>query len=191
MVRVKNNPIKNRKCDAFESGFIKNLKVIIKEKSDIDLKIGEIMEHCGVPYDPLIIHYYCKTSQIFQKHRKKMKQKLQDFVSIGEYHKLVEQKLSEKEIFIKFRSYCISWDVLPVYSDKHDDNRYHLLNLPEWMKMVDRRIMLIGEEFKNKIDSLRQARDLFPKEAGKQLRVVSHKPDELKDYLLGVHDDEK
>ena len=183
-MRVNKNPVKKRKCSKFESGFVKDIKNIIKQNDDIDLKISEIMEQCKIPYDPLIVHYYHKVSQIFQKHRKKMKYKMQDFVILGEYHKLLEKGLSEKEIFIKFRDYCVSWDVIPVYADKHDEYKYHLLTLPEWMKMIDNRIMLIGQEFKNKIDSLRHARDMFPKEINRQFRVTSHKPDELKDYLL-------
>ena len=191
MVKIKNNPVKGRKCSRFESDFIKDIKKIIKEQpGDICLKLGEIMERCKIPYDPIIIHYNNKVSQIFQKHRKKMKQKLTDFVIIGEYYKLLESGLNEKEIFIRFRDYCVSWDVIPVYSDKHDDYRYHLLTLPEWMKMIDKRVMLLGQEYKNKIDTLKEAMTVFPKETNKQLRVVSHKPDELKDYLLGEGKDE-
>ena len=98
---VKKNPVKERKCSRFESDFTKDIKKIIKKHpGDIDLTISEIMSECKIPYDPLIIHYYNKVSGIFQKHRKKMKNKMQDFVILGEYHKLLRKGMSEKEIFV-------------------------------------------------------------------------------------------
>lgn len=100
-----------------------------------------------------------------------------------ELKKINGKNLSEKDIFLKFRQYCVSWDVIPIYADKNDDYRYHLLTLDKWMVMLDQRIARIGKEFKNKIDILRQARDTFPQATKREFLVASHKPKELKEYV--------
>jgi len=51
--------------------------------------------------------------------------------------------------------------------------------------MIEKRVNKLGEEFKNKVDMLRETQIAFPKKMKRELKIISHKPDELKDYLIG------
>lgn len=151
----------------------------------------EIMDMCGIEFDYSMIQVYNKVSDIFQKHRRYMIHALQDFVILIEedgktrYQKCLDKGMNEKQIFENFMKCCVDWRVLPLYSEKDDDWRYYLLTLPEWIVMIDQRINRMGKEFKNKINMLRAARDAFPESTVRELKVLGHKPSELKDYLLG------
>lgn len=188
---MEKNPWTQRKCSAFESKLIKNFKNSIKNNPDCYQKnMSEIMDMCGIEFDYSMIQVYNKVSHIFQKHRRYMIHKLQDFTILLEedgltrYQKCLSEGMNEKQIFEKFMKCCVDWNVIPVYSDKDDDWRYYLLTLPEWIVMIDQRISRMGKEFKNKIDILRAARDSFPKTTNRELKVLGHKPSELTDYLL-------
>jgi hypothetical protein len=185
--KINKNPIKGRKCGAFESRLVQNFK----RNRELHPNMTEIMNMCDFDFDYKIIYTYHKVSSIFQKHRRYMKCALEEFTTlIGTdnkvpYVKYLENGLSEKQIFNKFIEYCIDWDVIPVYADRDKDWRYYFLTLPAYMEMIDNRIMRVGKEFKNKVDSLRSLRDSFPVYTKRELLVIGHKPDELKDYLLG------
>jgi len=175
---------------------IKNFKKNIrKNPNNYQKNISEIMEMCGLDFNYSMIRAYNKVSSVFQKHRKYMLHKLQDFVILCEkngktrYQNCLDKGMSEKQIFSIFMKACVNWDVIPVYAEREDDWRYYLLTLPAWMRMVDQRIAKMGKEFKNKVDMLRVARDTFPETTYRELRVIGHKPSELKDYLLGDGND--
>ena len=181
------NPIKGSKPSAFESRLIQNFKHSLEEHPNMN----EIMKMCHFDYDYKIIYTYNRVSSILQKHRRYMKRALGSFTTLLDvdgkvpYVRYLEQGLTEREIFDKFIEYCVDWDVIPVYADRDVDFRYYLLTLDSYMDMIDNRISKVGQEFKNKVDSLRTLRDSFPKATNRELLVMRHKPEELKDYLLG------
>ena len=181
------NPIKNSKPSAFESKLIRNFKNNLDEHPNMN----EIMKLCSFDYDYKIIYTYNRISGILQKHRRYMKRALGCFTTLIDvddkvpYVKYLEEGLSEEQIFNKFIKYCVSWDVIPVYADRDEEFRYYLLTLDAYMDMINNRIAKVGQEFKNKVDSLRSLRESFPRTMNRELLVMRHKPDELRDYLLG------
>jgi len=143
------------------------------------------------------LYTYNKISSILQRHRKYLAKGIDYFVNeldeqgITQYQRYVAMGLSEDEIFRKFIDFCVSWAVLPVYADEEDEYRYYLLDLSNWILMIETRVNRMTQEFKNKINMLRETQIAFPKRMKKELKVIGHKPDELKDYFLEGKDETK
>ena len=185
------HPFRNRKPCAFESQLIKTYKdKIIQNPETYPMNMSEITAMCGLPYDPEVLFVYNKISSILQRHRKYLVKGINYFVNELEedgstmYQKYLALGMTEEEIFRKFIDFCVSWNVLPVYADEEDEYRYYLLDLPNWILMIEQRVNKLSKEFKNKVDMLIESQKAFPNRMRRELRVISHKPDELKDYLL-------
>jgi len=186
------HPFRNRKPCAFESKLINNYKKrILRDSEKYPLNISEITSMCDLPYDPKVLYVYNKISSILQRHRKYLAKGINYFVNeLDEkgttiYQKYVAEGLSEEAIFREFINFCVSWDVLPVYAAEDDQYRYYLLDLANWIQMIEKRVNRLSEEFKNKVDLLRETQIAFPKKMQRELKLISHKPEEMKDYLLG------
>jgi hypothetical protein len=189
--RGRKHPFRNRKPSAFESKLINNYKKrILDDPEKYPMNISELTEMCDLPFDYEVLYVYNKISSILQRHRRYLQKGIDYFVNeldeqgTTQYQRYVAEGLSEEEIFDEFINFCVSWDVLPVYAWDEDKFRYYLLDLDNWLLMIEQRVDRVCVEFKNKVDMLRSSQTAFPKRMKRELKLIGHKPGELKDYLL-------
>jgi len=167
------------------------IKHINANPSSYPRTMEEIMEIFGLDFSRTIVNNYHNVQNFFIQQRKKMNTMVEDFLKTGDYEKAIKQGFSEDDIFRQFVDTMLSYEVVPLYSDRDDKYRYKLLDLPSWHEMIKDRIRRIGKEFENKIDSIRTSMKMLPESTKKELEVLTGKSEEIQKYLSSVVDKEK
>jgi hypothetical protein len=121
-------------------------------KAGLPFRLRDAMTACGMDFSNR--YDYAKAQGFFADERKRLEDALVVFVQDPRYAEMKRRGASEDEIFYAFMIGALEHSVYPLFADPDDDNRFKVLERPDYLYLVQLRASAIASEVGRRTDEL-------------------------------------
>ena len=113
-------------------------------KAGLPFRLRDAMTACGMDFSNR--YDYAKAQGFFADERKRLEDALVVFVQDPRYAEMKRRGASEDEIFYAFMIGALEHSVYPLFADPDDDNRFKVLERPDYLYLVQLRASAIASD---------------------------------------------
>lgn len=121
-------------------------------KAGLPFRLRDAMAACGMDFSNR--YDYAKAQGFFAEERKRLEDALLVFVQNPRYTQMKGRGATEDEIFAEFMLGALEHDVYPLYADPDDENRFKVLERPDYLYILQLRATAIASEVGRRTDEL-------------------------------------
>ena len=141
---------------------------------DYPLSTEELMNMFGLKYDAQAISDYHELHSYLQRHRKYTIQMMEILFLEGHFKKYVEEGVDEQTIYQNFIDKCLSFGIVPFYSDA--DGKYKLIDLKSFFGIMETRLKASGTELVSKMKNIKTASNVLPQTTTGEIQHIRDDP---------------
>jgi hypothetical protein len=132
------------------------------------------MQLFGLKYDAQAISDYHELHQYLVKHRKYTVEMMEMMFVNGHFHRYIEDGMSEEDIYQGFVDKCLSYGIIPLYSDS--DGKYKLVDMQSFFSIIESRLRASGSELVSKMKNIKTVSNVLPKKTEFEVSLMRDDP---------------
>jgi len=113
-------------------------------KEGLPFRLRDAMMACGMDFSNR--YDYARAQGFFAEERKRLENALVVFIQDPRYAQMKKRGATENEIFAAFMLGALEHNVYPLFADPDDDNRFKVLERPDYLYILQLRTSAIASE---------------------------------------------
>jgi len=136
--------------------------------------IKELLDICGIKCDFESVKNYQKFHSYLIKQRNQTMNKMEELITHGYFEEYLNNGHTEEEIYNRFIDTCLSYEIIPLYSDS--DKKYYLADLNSFIDIIHTRLKANKSEITHKFDMIKTSKNILPETIKNEFPKLDNKP---------------